>query len=246
MLTPFEAANGCRRLVAFAILLQALELSFVAPRLARGALFPLPPLQQGVRGLLVGGGFAALLLLQGAVALLLALSAWAPVVPVLAFVTLLVGTRFDGNFNGGSDRMTLVVLSGLTIELAAPWWPAARLVGLGWIAVQLTLSYFVAGVAKLREPTWRNGSALGAILKSGHYVVPPSVRQLPDIVVGALGFVTLGFELTFPLVFIVAHTAPAFFALALGFHLVNFLVLGLNRFFWAWLAAWPALLCFTG
>jgi len=242
MLAASDAVVWCRRLVALALLLQTLEFALVTRQLSSGALYPLPP--RGWRGLF-GPGFGWLLGLQAVLALLVLFTAIGAPIPALLATALLVGARFDGNFNGGSDRMTLVVLSGLTIELAAPWWPTARLVGLGWIAVQLTLSYFVAGLAKLSEPTWRNGAALGAILKSGHYLVPLRVRQLPDPILGALGFVTLGFELAFPLVFVAAHAAPAFLVLALGFHLANFFVLGLNRFFWAWLAAWPALLCFT-
>jgi hypothetical protein len=55
------------------------------------------------------------------------------------------------------------------------------------------------------------------------------------------------FECAFPLVLWVRPQGAALLlACGLAFHLCNALVLGLNRFLWAWLAGYPALLFWSG
>lgn len=52
----------------------------------------------------------------------------------------------------------------------------------------------------------------------------------------------LAFECSFPIALLDIRAGIALLALASGFHLANALILGLNRFFWAWVSAFPALL----
>ena len=127
---------------------------------------------------------------------------------LLIAITLLTAIRFGGSLNGGSDAMTMVVLSSRLV----PW-------GRTYLAVQLTLSYFVAGLVKLRLPEWRNGRALTAL------------TGLP----AGLSWPALLWECSFPL----AWFCPApYLTVGALFHLINTRRLGLNRFFWIWLAAY--------
>lgn len=161
----------------------------------------------------------------------------APEPAIAAFVaTLAIAYRSRGSYNGGSDSMLLVVALGLSIaRLGAPR------VGHGYIALQLALSYVLAGVAKLRDRDWRAGTALPLIVALPHYGVPPRLAALLARAKLA-GYLMLAFELSFPL----AYFAPWPYAVvALGFHLANAFAFGLNRFLWAWLAAWPAVFYFT-
>ena len=67
----------------------------------------------------------------------------------------------------GSDQMLLVVTAALWINALFPG-PEVRLLSVAFIATQSCLSYFVAGIAKLLGQSWRDGSAVRAILNFGH------------------------------------------------------------------------------
>ncbi len=56
----------------------------------------------------------------------------------------------------------------------------------------------------------------------------------------------LAFELGAPLALVDRRLAIAIMIWGAGFHLVNAVVFGLNRFLWTWLAAYPALLYWAG
>lgn len=49
------------------------------------------------------------------------------------------------------------------------------------------------------------------------------------------------FEVTFPAAILNAHLSLVYMASGLAFHAGNAYVFGLNRFFFAWLAAYPAI-----
>jgi hypothetical protein len=42
------------------------------------------------------------------------------------------------------------------------------------------------------------------------------------------------------------HMAAAYLGVAAVFHFGNFLVFGLNRFFWSWISAYPAAIYLAG
>jgi hypothetical protein len=187
--------------------------------------------------------FVALLALQLTGAALLALGVSA-VAPALLLTDLTICARFRGTFNGGSDSMTVLVLLALSLAwLLAPFEVAASAC-LGYIAVQVTLSYFISGVAKLKEPSWRDGSALRAFVTSQRYGAPPWIRQFLDghLRCKALSWALLAFECGFPLAWIHPLACTTLIALGMVFHLGNWLLFGLNRFLFAWSAAYPALL----
>jgi uncharacterized membrane protein len=161
------------------------------------------------------------------------------VVPWLAFATtFLISIRFRGTYNGGSDAMLLVVLLALAVartdERLAP-------AALGYAAAQLILSYAVSGFAKLREPRWRDGTAMDLLVRLPQYGVPP---RLIALLTGAraASFAMLAFECAFPIALVDPRVCVVVLGIAGVFHVVNAVVFGLNRFLWAWLAAFPALL----
>jgi hypothetical protein len=60
------------------------------------------------------------------------------------------------------------------------------------------------------------------------------------------GWLMLGFECGAPLALTGRTACLALLAFGAGFHVVNAVVFGLNRFLWTWLAAYPALLYWAG
>jgi hypothetical protein len=184
---------------------------------------------------------ALVLMIQGSSLLLLL---------ALFMGTLLLLVRWRGAFNGGSDFMTLVVLLGLFIAAGVNLLSAPNLnPALGWragfafIALQAISSYFLSGSVKLLRPEWRNGRALTLFLNEavrgpltpGHWLRQAGLARL-----GSWAFIL--WECAFPLALLQAEWALLFCLVAAVFHFLVFWFFGLNRFFWAWLATFPAII----
>lgn len=159
---------------------------------------------------------------------------------ILFLSTFLITLRWRGSFNGGSDYLSLIILLCLCIGRLHPLLAKAAL---WYITMQVISSYFLAGLYKVKEPKWRLGSAVYGFVSSPNYKTPPFILEKsrdPDWA-KTLAWAVILFELSFPLV-LTAPLLTKFYLLAgLLFHLGNFIVFGLNRFFWVWSASYPAL-----
>ncbi|MEJ2817959.1 HTTM domain-containing protein [Caulobacter sp. CCG-8] len=207
-------------------------------------LLALALIQQGLEHLrgfrdervLFGGRIVLCLLLAFGVA-----SPW-PLVG-LAVLSLLILHRFQGPYNGGSDRMGLLALWCLTLSRLLPM-PQWKELAFGYLGVQLVLSYFIAGGVKIVNPDWRSGRALRDVFRFSAYPVSEALRRWSDRprVLLVMSWAVILFELAFPLTLLSRPTLIAGLAVAAAFHLANACLFGLNRFFWTWLAVYPAIL----
>lgn len=156
---------------------------------------------------------------------------------------LFVLKRFQGPYNGGSDRMGLLILCSLCLVYWVPvqhW----REYIFGYLALQLILSYFIAGWVKVVNSEWRTGQALQDVFQFSAYPVSESLRgwaNRPKLLF-LMSWSVILFELLFPLALVTPTMLMVGLAIAALFHLTNAFIFGLNRFFWIWLAAYPALL----
>lgn len=205
---------------------------------------------EAFRDLLLGERFGIVLFVRLIMSLLLLL----PYLPSPVFtgveVLLLLSNMtlsYRGPYGGdGSEQMNTVVLAGLAYTQLAP---SVRIhgvpPGLAFIAIQLTLSYFVAGVAKAISPIWRSGQAVPGILRSSTYGLPIVAKWL-DLVPGlglALCWMVIIFEVSFPVVFVVGpRLLVAYLIIGGVFHIGNSIAMGLNTFLPAFLAGYPSLL----
>ncbi|MFD0669653.1 hypothetical protein ACT80S_18175 [Ramlibacter sp. MAHUQ-53] len=241
------AARAFEVLLGWSLLLQSLEQLRVqaidrvgdwsiqrdeVPRFPRGLLPLLDRLFQP-------GPYRAMLVLRA----LLAVALMAGLLPAAGAVALFVIAlalllRWRGAFNGGSDFMTLVGLTGLLLAHAAGW-----RAGLWWVTLQALSSYFVSGWVKLLRAEWRTGRALPFFLDSGVYGPLPagSLFRHPRVAQACAWAFTL-WEGCFPLALLDSRLAAAFCAVAATFHFLVFWFFGLNRFFWAWMTTYPAIL----
>ena len=158
-------------------------------------------------------------------------------------VGLLMLNRFSGPYNGGSDRMSLLILCCLCLVHFMPtrWWQEAIF---GYLALQLILSYFIAGWAKITNPQWRSGQALRDVFRFSAYPVSESLRgwaNWPKLLF-VMSWAVMLFELLFPLTLLTQTTLIIGLAIAATFHFGNACLFGFNRFFWIWLAAYPSIL----
>lgn len=166
---------------------------------------------------------------------------------LLIFPLVMCAWRFydyRGVFNGGSDYMTFIVLFASTVYAIFPKSEFAMNFCFWYVGLQLVLSYFVAGVVKIKNKKWRNGVALNEFLNQTNYSIPDFFKKISNnfrLIFSASWFVMI-FECLFPLVFLSSKLAISMLIVAFTFHVMNYFVFGLNRFVFSWLAAYPALL----
>ena len=193
-------------------------------------------------------GYPALLGLRLVLALLLLLGEFGLVEAVVLFLSsVLLLFRWRGAFNGGSDFMTLVGVSGLLIaqltgavtDNPALGWRA----GLWYVTVYVVSSYFVSGWVKLLRPEWRSGRAMTIFLDAGVYgpLSPHSIYRNPWVA-RCVSWTFTVWEGCFPLALFDVRIAWFMCGVAPLFHFLVYWHFGLNRFFWAWLATYPAVL----
>lgn len=145
----------------------------------------------------------------------------------------------------GSDKIALIAMVG---ALLAAMGVAAEDAGLALAGLllaggQLTVSYFVAGASKISVPGWRDGSWLTAILATSTWGEP---RFPACLRTGGFAFVAswsvILLEALFPLALLApAPILAAAMAAMMVFHILTAILMGLNKFPWAFAAAYPAL-----
>jgi pimeloyl-ACP methyl ester carboxylesterase len=149
----------------------------------------------------------------------------------------------------GADQVSFLVQTLTTVARLGNRRTAVVDACLWFIALQSVLSYTVSGWAKLPSETWRSGRALPGITRTVTYG-EKSLWELFERhpkATRALAHAVLAMECAFPAAFIAkGRLAPALLAAAGSFHLVNARVMGLGRFFWAFVSTYPSVLYVTG
>jgi hypothetical protein len=146
--------------------------------------------------------------------------------------------------DGAEQMATIIMIAGALAVV--PWQEHSRTVAsVTFIAAQLCLSYFAAGIAKLVSPIWRHGEALRLILATETHGHPGATRFLERQRFFAWSgcWAVILFETLFPVI-ILWPPETTLIALACGFvfHLGCALLMGLNSFLWSFPAAYPCLI----
>ncbi|MBL4750721.1 MAG: HTTM domain-containing protein [Amylibacter sp.] len=161
----------------------------------------------------------------------------------LVILGLFILKRFQGPYNGGSDRMGLLILCCLSAVYFIPSFQWQEIV-FAYLALQLVLSYFISGWVKIINPDWRSGRALQDVFQFSAYPVSENLRAFakrPHLLWG-MSWAVILFELLFPLSVLSKDTLICGLVIAALFHLANACLFGLNRFLWIWIAAFPSIL----
>ncbi|MFE5598110.1 alpha/beta fold hydrolase [Streptomyces coelicoflavus] len=142
----------------------------------------------------------------------------------------------------GSDQVAILtqLCTGLARASKSPQTQDALL---WYLAAQSNLSYVVAGWVKLMGASWRDGSALGGILRTRTYGHEPSFRlaRRHPRAAKALTHGVLAMECLFPLAYPAGgRLARPVIGSAAAFHLTNGYVMGLGRFVTSFLSMHPA------
>lgn len=161
----------------------------------------------------------------------------------LVILGLFILKWFQGPYNGGSDRMSLLILCCLCLVYFMPTVQWREYI-FGYLALQLMLSYFIAGWVKIVNPQWRDGRALQDVFRFSAYPVSEDLRNWADRprLLCLMSWAVMLFELLFPVTLLTQTSLIIGLAIAAMFHFANACLFGFNRFFWIWLAAYPSLL----
>ncbi len=165
----------------------------------------------------------------------------------LVIVTLFILYRFQGPYNGGSDRMGILILCCLCLAKFMPT-TALKELAFGYLALQLILSYFISGWVKIINPDWRNGQALNDVFRFSAYPASEALRNWANYprALFTMSWAVMLFEVLFPLSMLTPITLFIGLTIAAAFHFSNACFFGLNRFFWIWIAAYPSLIWLQG
>jgi uncharacterized membrane protein (DUF485 family) len=143
----------------------------------------------------------------------------------------------------GAEQLSFIVLVTFGLVVVAGGGDGARRLGDGFVAAQVVLAYLAAGVAKAASPIWRSGRAMAGILSTEGYGIPAFARLLSarPRLDKLLCWAVISWEIGFPLVLIAPRpVALALLATGVGFHVSCAIVMGLNRFVWAFCGCYPA------
>jgi hypothetical protein len=144
----------------------------------------------------------------------------------------------------GSDQMMLVVLVACLLGRIGADVVSAR-AAVSFLAAELALAYAAAGFAKATSSQWRSGVAFSVIAQTRMYGQPLVARLVREhrFIGRAAAWTVVAWEsLCFVTLAAPRPVVIAMLALGLGFHVGCAVVMGLNRFVWAFVASYPALL----
>ncbi|MFT5254472.1 MAG: hypothetical protein ACI87N_003544 [Flavobacteriales bacterium] len=144
----------------------------------------------------------------------------------------------------GADQMLFLITIVLLLCYLIFNTIAIKKTGATFIAIQLLLSYFVAGIAKLVSNSWRSGSAIKGILSTNTYgsKFTRDILTKKNRINKAICWMVILIEIAFPVIIFIPHEY-IFYFLGLGFilHLSIAIIMGLNDFIWGFIAAYPFL-----
>jgi len=148
----------------------------------------------------------------------------------------------------GSDHFAFINFAVSLLEKAYPHDRRAREAALLFIAAQSCLSYFTSGAVKLTSPVWRSGDAITGVFRTRTYGDKLFYKVTKDnkLVAQGLAWMVMLSEVMFPLVLVAPKPIARLILLSgMGFHLGNARFMGLNRFFWSFVATYPAVAHFS-
>jgi uncharacterized membrane protein len=186
-----------------------------------------------------------------AIALVVGLSRSNVVGAILATVIVIVSFLLTVRSTYGRDGADqMLFLTFITLAIAHSFGsPIARHLALWFLTMQLCLSYFTAGIAKLSSPIWRGGAALPGIFGTdiyGHKWVRLLFDRYP-ILTKAGSWSIISFECTFPIILLgFPLLTVTLLCAGTAFHLSTAVFMRLNTFLWAFIATYPAVMYCSG
>ena len=163
---------------------------------------------------------------------------------MLFFLNILIALRSPYSLDG-AYQMYLILLAALSIGTTFGINSQVAVLSLWFIVAELVVAYFISGITKLFSPIWRKPYALNVIFSTrtyGHNGFYRLIQKSNAITIIASWSVFLFETLFFTVLFFPPHYTVLFLIVGISFHFFNAFFMGLNNFFFAFLATYPALL----
>jgi hypothetical protein len=170
------------------------------------------------------------------------------ITPVCLLVLFIVGSlmnfRHTPYGTETENRFALMLCGALLLRSLVPT-ELLTVISLWFIALQSCLSYMTAGVTKWLNPDWKKGNGIMDVINSSD-LVPLERTQLffgrnPGFG-KLLAWATIAFECLFPLALLGSPFVWLFLTGGVLFHLGIAVWLRLGKFFWVWMATYPAII----
>lgn len=142
------------------------------------------------------------------------------------------------------NRFALMITGALLLQCIMPT-PKVTFACLWFIAVQSCLSYVTAGVTKLFNAQWRNGNGILHVFDSPGLVAARKAAYWLNkykTFARLLTWGTLGIECVFPLALVGPPLLWLFLGWGVLFHAAIAIFIRLGKFFWIWIATYPAII----
>ena len=162
----------------------------------------------------------------------------------LLFLNVLIAIRSPYSLDG-AYQMNLILLFALSIGAAFGIESQVSILCLWFVVAELIVAYFISGITKLFSPIWRKPYALNVIFSTrtyGHGGFYQLIQKSDVVAIVASWSVFLFEALFFTVFFFPSQYAGVFLIIGASFHFFNAFFMGLNSFFFAFLATYPALL----
>lgn len=195
----------------------------------------------------------AILFLRLVCALALLIFSYAAVVPPICYCFLfviggLINLRQVAYGAETENRFSLIIIGVLLLRSLVPT-QTVTLVSLWFIALQVCLSYITAGISKLRDADWRMGNGFRLVIAYEDVPLKKSFTiffEKRKVVATVSNWLVIIFECLFPLILVVPRQLFWCFLIAgIVFHLAIAIWFRLGKFFWIWVATYPALIFIT-
>lgn len=184
--------------------------------------------------LFADAAFSIILLARPRVALFIA---------VVLLLHLAIMKRHHLTFDGSDHMLLVVLLACLLGRVTAD--PLAARAAVTFLAAEVTLAYLVAGLYKATSPYWQSGNAIAMVVQTrmlGQATAARLIRRFPAIGHAAT-YVVFSWETLFCcFTFAPPAIIMIMLAIGIGFHLGCSIIMGLNRFLFAFVASYPAVL----
>jgi hypothetical protein len=144
----------------------------------------------------------------------------------------------------GAQQMTMLILTASSIGCGFQRSIGCCRAAVIFIAAQACLSYFVAGTAKAISARWRSGQALENVLNTNTFgsIWMSSVLRRSPLLSRCLNWSVIIGELLFSsVIFAPRFIRASILSAGVGFHGANAMLMGLNDFFWAFVATYPCI-----
>lgn len=167
------------------------------------------------------------------------------IIALLAALCLLI-MQIRNTYGGdGSDQMALILVISIVLGFSIFSSLLSTKYVLYFIALQSCLAYAAAGVAKALSNKWRSGTAVYDIFSTGAYGSKSfsSLLNKTSYLSFLLSWNVILMEILFPVCLVVPPSVSIFILFwGFAFHVFNAIVMGLNSFFWMFIATYPAIL----